>query len=139
MISYADVEKLLAVHSEGLVPGFACRQCGALGATGTGCAHQGTAAFAVPDLIEDLADRHRYREPGNRAVGLGLHLKRLRIHHAHTRTFRCVPQRTAKPGTQAALRVQPGALVGDSLDVGGGGKAGRKAASAAGSWPVSGR
>ena len=45
----------LAVPSEGLVPGFACRQCGALGATGTGCAHQGTAAFAVPDLVEELA------------------------------------------------------------------------------------
>ena len=76
-----------------------------------------------PQQRADLTDRHRYREPGNRAVGLGLHLKRLRIHHAHTCTFRCVPQRTTKPGTQAGLRVQPGALVADSLDVGGGGKA----------------
>ncbi len=48
----------LAVPAQGLVPGFACRRCGALGATGTGCAHAdnaANAAFAVPDLIEEAA------------------------------------------------------------------------------------
>ena len=48
----------LAVPGQGLVPGFACRRCGALGATGTGCAHAdnaANAAFAVPDLIEEAA------------------------------------------------------------------------------------
>ena len=37
------------------MPGFGCRRCGALGATGTGCAHADNAAFAVPDLIEEAA------------------------------------------------------------------------------------
>jgi len=45
----------LAVPAQGLVPGFACRRCGALGATGTDCAHADSAAFAVPDLIEEAA------------------------------------------------------------------------------------
>jgi len=45
----------LAVPAQGVVPGFACRRCGALGATGTGCAHADGAAFAVPDLIEEAA------------------------------------------------------------------------------------
>jgi len=41
--------------SQGLVPGFACRRCSAIGATAAGCAHPGSAAFAVPDLIEEMA------------------------------------------------------------------------------------
>ena len=45
----------LAVPAQGVVPGFACRRCGALGMTGTGCAHGDSAAFAVPDLIEEIA------------------------------------------------------------------------------------
>lgn len=32
--------RTLAVPGQGLVPGFACRRCGALGATGTGCARR---------------------------------------------------------------------------------------------------
>jgi hypothetical protein len=46
---------ILAMPGLGLVPGFACRQCGAVGATAAGCAHAGSAAFAVPDLIEEMA------------------------------------------------------------------------------------
>ena len=46
---------ILAMPGLGLVPGFACRQCGAVGATAAGCAHAGSAAFAVPDLIEEIA------------------------------------------------------------------------------------
>ncbi len=46
---------ILAMAGQGLVPGFACRRCGALGATAAGCAHPGSAVFAVPDLIEEMA------------------------------------------------------------------------------------
>ena len=46
---------ILAMPGQGLVPGVACRQCGAIGATAAGCAHPGSAAFAVPDLIEEIA------------------------------------------------------------------------------------
>jgi len=46
---------ILAMPCQGLVPGFACRSCGTVGATGTGCAHPGSAAFTVPDLIEEIA------------------------------------------------------------------------------------
>jgi hypothetical protein len=52
----------LAVPSQALVPGFACRACGALGATRaelnapeSGCVHGGGDAIAVPDLIEEMA------------------------------------------------------------------------------------
>jgi len=45
----------LAVPAQRVVPGFACRRCRALGMTGTGCAHGDSAAFAVPDLIEEIA------------------------------------------------------------------------------------
>jgi len=47
--------QILAVPDHGLVPGFACRRCGALGRTRTGCAHGASAASAVPDLIEEMA------------------------------------------------------------------------------------
>ena len=47
--------QILAVPDHGLVPGFACRRCGALGRTRTGCAHGASAASAVPDLIEEIA------------------------------------------------------------------------------------
>ena len=43
----------LAVPAQGVVPGFACRRCGASGIAGTGCADADNAAFAVPDLIEE--------------------------------------------------------------------------------------
>ena len=46
---------ILAMPGQGLVPGFACRRCGAVGATAAGCAHPGSAAFAVPDLIDEIA------------------------------------------------------------------------------------
>ncbi len=40
---------------QGLVPGVASRRCGAVGTTAASCAHAGSAAFAVPDLIEEIA------------------------------------------------------------------------------------
>ena len=45
----------LAVPAQGVVRGFACRRCGALGMAGTGCAHADSAVLAVPDLIEEVA------------------------------------------------------------------------------------
>ncbi len=54
--------RVLAVPGQALVPGFACRACGALGTTRAelharqpGCAHPGPNAIAVPDLVEELA------------------------------------------------------------------------------------
>jgi hypothetical protein len=54
----------LAVPVRTLGPGFACRACGALGATRAelgeppvGCAHNDGDAVAVPDLIEEMAVR----------------------------------------------------------------------------------
>lgn len=54
--------RTLAMPARGLVPGFACRVCGALGATmaelrapRSGCVHGDAEAVAVPDLIEELA------------------------------------------------------------------------------------
>jgi peptide subunit release factor 1 (eRF1) len=52
----------LAVPVQTLVPGFACRACGALGTTRaelnapeSGCTHGGGDAVAVPDLVEEMA------------------------------------------------------------------------------------
>jgi hypothetical protein len=47
--------QLLLVPAGGLVPGYACRRCGALSSTGDGCPHGASEAVAVPDLIEELA------------------------------------------------------------------------------------
>jgi len=47
--------QLLLIPAGGLVPGYACRRCGALSSTGTSCPHGTCEATAVPDLIEELA------------------------------------------------------------------------------------
>ncbi len=54
--------RALAVPGQALVPGYACRACGALGMTraelkafGSGCAHGDSQAIAVPDLVEEIA------------------------------------------------------------------------------------
>jgi peptide subunit release factor 1 (eRF1) len=47
--------ELLLVPEGGLVPGYACRRCGALSSSGDGCPHGVSEAVAVPDLIEELA------------------------------------------------------------------------------------
>ena len=44
----------LLVPAGGLVPGYACRRCGALSSTGDGCPHGASDAVVVPDLIEEL-------------------------------------------------------------------------------------
>jgi peptide chain release factor subunit 1 len=47
--------ELLLVPAGGLVPGYACRRCGALSCTGDGCPHGAAESLAVPDLIEEVA------------------------------------------------------------------------------------
>jgi hypothetical protein len=47
--------QLLPVPAGGLVPGYACQQCGALSSTGEGCPHGTAESLAVPDLIEEAA------------------------------------------------------------------------------------
>lgn len=46
---------LLAVPGSGTVPGYACRECGAVGVTRTGCACGRAVARRVPDLMEEMA------------------------------------------------------------------------------------
>jgi peptide chain release factor subunit 1 len=48
---------LLVVPVGGLVPGFSCTRCGALSGTGDGCPDGRAAAYAVPDLIEEMVVR----------------------------------------------------------------------------------
>jgi peptide subunit release factor 1 (eRF1) len=45
----------LIVPDDGLIPGFACGQCGALARAGGDCPHCGAGLRAVPDLIEEMA------------------------------------------------------------------------------------
>lgn len=52
-----DAVSTLVVPDQGLLPGRACRRCGALGTTTTGCADGDAAASAIPDLIEEMAVR----------------------------------------------------------------------------------
>ena len=46
--------QLLVVPDDGLVPGFACGESGALSSTGGDCPEGDSAARAVPDLIEEM-------------------------------------------------------------------------------------
>jgi peptide chain release factor subunit 1 len=47
----------LLVSDEGMIPGFACGRCGALSSGRDQCPDWGTAARAVPDLLEEMAQR----------------------------------------------------------------------------------
>jgi peptide chain release factor subunit 1 len=53
----AGAAALLLVPDEGMIPGFECGRCGALSVTGDDCPDWGTAARAVPDLLEEMAGR----------------------------------------------------------------------------------
>ena len=44
----------LLIPVDGLIPGYSCRRCGALGRAGHGCPYGAAAAVAVPDLIEEI-------------------------------------------------------------------------------------
>ena len=47
----------LAVPYDGLVPGYECGRCGALGLAADCCPDWGTASLPVPDLIEEMVSR----------------------------------------------------------------------------------
>jgi peptide subunit release factor 1 (eRF1) len=47
--------ELVLLPAGGLIPGYACQQCGALSGAPGGCPHGPRAALAVPDLIEEIA------------------------------------------------------------------------------------
>jgi hypothetical protein len=47
----------LAVPYDGLVPGYECGRCGALGLAADCCPDWGTAALPVPDLIEEMVSQ----------------------------------------------------------------------------------
>jgi hypothetical protein len=75
-----DTVQTLAVPGDGMVPGFACRWCGALGIAGTGCGCGQAAARAVPDLIEEMAvatmrARGRVRTVGDPPGGIAACLR----------------------------------------------------------------
>jgi hypothetical protein len=47
----------LLIPGDGMVSGFACGRCGALSVAYDQCADWGTAAYPVPDLLEEMACR----------------------------------------------------------------------------------
>jgi len=47
----------LVVPVDGLVPGYECGRCGALGTDADGCPDWGTAPLPVPDVIEEMVSR----------------------------------------------------------------------------------
>lgn len=53
----AGAVETLAVPYDGLVPGYECGRCGALGLAADCCPDWGTAALPVPDLIEEMVSR----------------------------------------------------------------------------------
>lgn len=53
----ADAAETLLVPCDGLVPGYECGRCGALGLADDCCPDWGTAALPVPDLIEEMVSR----------------------------------------------------------------------------------
>jgi hypothetical protein len=53
----AGAAETLVVPRDGLVPGYECGRCGALGTDTDGCPDWGTAPLPVPDLIEEMVSR----------------------------------------------------------------------------------
>jgi len=53
----AGAVETLAVPYDGLVPGYECGRCGALGLAADCCPDWGTAALPVPDLVEEMVSR----------------------------------------------------------------------------------
>ena len=53
----ARVVETLVVPYDGLIPGYECGRCGALGLTADCCPDWGTAALPVPDLTEEMISR----------------------------------------------------------------------------------
>jgi hypothetical protein len=55
-VNEGAVARLVVAH-EGTIPGFVCGRCGALGTGSDQCPDWGTAARAVPDLLEEMVQR----------------------------------------------------------------------------------
>jgi len=55
-VNEGAVARLVVAH-EGMIPGFVCGRCGALGTGSDQCPDWGTAARAVPDLLEEMVQR----------------------------------------------------------------------------------
>jgi Bacterial archaeo-eukaryotic release factor family 10 len=55
-VNESAVARLLVAH-EGMIPGFACGRCGELRTGSDECPDWGTAARAVPDLLEEMVQR----------------------------------------------------------------------------------
>jgi Bacterial archaeo-eukaryotic release factor family 10 len=55
-VNEGAVAHLLVAH-EGMIPGYACGRCGALSTSSDDCPDWGTAARAVPDLLEKMVQR----------------------------------------------------------------------------------
>jgi hypothetical protein len=55
-VNQGAVARLVVAH-EGMIPGFVCGRCGALGTGSDQCPDWGTAARAVPDLLEEMVQR----------------------------------------------------------------------------------
>lgn len=53
----ASAAETLVVPCDGLIPGYECGRCGALGLTADCCPDWGTAALPVPDVIEEMISR----------------------------------------------------------------------------------
>jgi len=53
----AGAAETLVVTDDGLVPGYECGRCGALGLAADCCPDWGTAALPLPDLIEEMVTR----------------------------------------------------------------------------------
>lgn len=53
----AGLVETLVVPEEGLVPGYGCGRCGALGEADDGCPDWAQTARPVPDLLEEMAAR----------------------------------------------------------------------------------
>ena len=53
----AGAAETLVVPDDGLVPGYECARCGALGLAADCCPDWGTAALPVPDLTEEMVSR----------------------------------------------------------------------------------
>jgi hypothetical protein len=53
----ADAAEVLVAPDDGLVAGYVCGRCGALGIDADECQDWGTAAMPVPDLIEEMITR----------------------------------------------------------------------------------
>jgi hypothetical protein len=53
----AGVAETLVVPRDGLIPGYECGRCGALGTDTDSCPDWGTAPLPVPDVIEEMVSR----------------------------------------------------------------------------------